>query len=151
MHQLPIREFAYLFQIKWSKLKTNTTQYLKSWFVKIRLGRELYNDTKLLYDEFSEKGPLRYWAGLENKNTNEIELNKAIKRELRLGINTLPPDKYITLFDEKDMYTETYTIDEKISWFLTVRKAREHYQDPDSIIDAFSVKGPLRKWIGLSD
>ena len=35
LHQLPIREFAYLFQLQWSKLKTRTTDYLKSWFVKV--------------------------------------------------------------------------------------------------------------------
>lgn len=53
LHQLPIREFEYLFQTKWSKLKTKSTAYLKSWFVKVRLGRELHQDSKLITNEFS--------------------------------------------------------------------------------------------------
>ena len=76
--------------------------------------------------------------------------NKAIKRESRLGLSTLDADKYQHLFDIKDINTETYTTEEKIEWFRTIRKAREDQDDSDSIIDIFSVQGPLRKWVGLS-
>ena len=150
LNRLPIREFAYLFQIKWDKLKTRTTGYLKAWFVKVRLGRELYKDPRLIQDEFSDKGPLRTWAGLENKKRNEKELEKSIKREKRMGIGILP-QQYTYLFDITDIDTEVHSLDKKKEWLKTVRQGREASQDPDAIIDVFSVQGPLRKWIGLAN
>ena len=147
LHQLPIREFAYLFQIKWAYLQGRTTSYLKLWFAKVRLGRELYQDDKLLTDDFSKKGPLRHWAGLENKRINERELNKSIKKEQCIGIGALPLNQYHNMFEKNDMHTDNY----KITWFQTIRRAREDINDPNSIINVFSVEGPLRKWIGLSN
>ena len=35
------------------------------------------------------------------------------------------------------------------SWFVTVGKTREIFEDPNLIHDQFSEKGSLRKWIGL--
>ena len=119
--------------------------------MKVRLGRELYKDPKLIQDEFSEKGPLRNWAGLENRRRNETELEKSIKREKRLGISTLSQQTYGHLFEMTDIDTDSYSIEQKIKWLKVVRQGRENCQDPNSIIDAFSVQGPLRKWIGLSN
>ena len=113
--KLPIRDFAYLFQIKWKKLKTSSTDYLKAWFAKVRLGRELYQDPALLEDEFSEKGPLRQWGGLHTSTCREDELNKALKRELRLGLSSLKKEKYYDMFQQKDIYTETYSIEKKLN------------------------------------
>ena len=39
-HQLPIQEFAYLFQMKWTTLKNSSTVDLKSWFAKVCLSKE---------------------------------------------------------------------------------------------------------------
>ena len=150
LNQLPIRDFAYLFQLKWKHLKRRTTSYLKGWFAKVRLGRELYKDNKLLIDEFSEEGPLRQWAGLQTKNINETELEKSLKRENRLGLSLLSEGQYGYLFEIKDIHTQTHTLDQKKEWLKTVKKAREDINDPNLIIDIFSVEGPLRKWIGLS-
>ena len=150
LSRLPIRDFAYLFQVKWKKLRDSSTEYMKLWFAKVRLGRELYNDPKLLHDEFSEKGPLRKWAGMQAKKRDEEELQKALKRELRIGISAMNPEKYLQYFHQKDIHTDVYSINKKKEWLRIVRQGREDVNDPKMIIDTFSVKGPLRKWIGLS-
>ena len=150
LHRLPIREFAYLFQIKWKQLQQKSTSYLKSWFVKVRLGRELHQDSKLITDEFSEQGPLRRWAGLEVDTRREKELIKAIKKEQKLGISKLP-SSCEELFKQKDMHTDKYSIEDKRLWLKTIRMNREKVDDPKGILDCFSVQGPLRKWLGLSN
>ena len=38
----------------------------------------------------------------------------------------------------------------KIEWLKQVKQGQEDANDPQAIIDIFSVKGPLRKWIGLT-
>ena len=69
---------------------------------------------------------------------------------MRAGLGILSQEEYGYLFDDKDITTDTRTLDEKILWFQTVRRARENYNDPNDIIDMFSVEGPLRNWIGIS-
>ena len=150
LHQLPIREFAYLFQIKWTTLQLRTTEYLKAWFVKVRLGRELYKDSKLIQDRFSDQGLLRRWVGMETNSRREKELIKAIKKEQRVGIGSLSPTKFEHMFQNKNMHTNTHTQESQILWLRTIRRERERIEDPHSILDAFSVQGPLRQWIGLS-
>ena len=140
-----------MFEKRWQTLKHKPTAYLKTWFAKVRLGRELYNDKKLIQDEFSQDGPLRKWAGLANNNINEAELIKAIKRELRLGVRKLEKKKFQPLLEVKDIYTDIYSIEEQKKWFKTIRHAREKSNDNKTPIDIFSVKGKLRDWIGLSN
>lgn len=95
------------------KLKTRTTGYLKTWFIKVRLGQELYKDPKLIHDGFSDKGPLRTWAGLENKKRNKKELEKSIKREKIMGIGMLPPQQYKHLVEITDIDSEVHSLEQK--------------------------------------
>ena len=55
------------------------------------------------------------------------------------------------MFEKYDRHTDSYTLEEKMTWFQTICWVREDINDPNSIIDVFSVEGPLRKWIGLSN
>ena len=150
LHRLPIRDFAYLFQMKFSKLQTRSTQYLKSWFVKVRGGRELHKDPKLLQDEFSEDGPLRKWVGLTSRRIEEAELEKALVKEIRIGISHLPEDTFGHLFNNTTETILQAAVEVQKDWLRTIRLGREQHNDPKTPIDRFSVEGPLRQWIGIN-
>ena len=149
LHRLPIRDFAKMFQIKKKILYNRSVEYLKNWFVTVRLGRELHNDPKLIVDEFSVPGPLQKWVGLTNGRIEEKELDKAITKEWKIGISTLDPKEYSQYFIPHIEEILEKTTEEKQKWFKHIRTQRETGKDPKGLSDRFSLKGPLRTWIGL--
>jgi hypothetical protein len=64
LHNLPACDFSRLFTIPALTLFNKPLDFLKDWFVTVRSGRILYNDTSLLVDKFSTEISLRRWVGL---------------------------------------------------------------------------------------
>ena len=64
LHNLPACDFSRLFSIPTSTLYNKPLDYLKDWFVPVRSGRILYNDTSLLCDQFTTVPSLWRWVGL---------------------------------------------------------------------------------------
>ena len=149
LHQLPIRDFAHMFQIKKKILYNKSVDFLKTWFVTVRLGRELHGDNKLITDEFSTPGPLQKWVGLTNNRIEESQLDKVILKEYKLGISDLDPMEYSQFFTIPIQQLLDKTTEEKKQWFKQIRMEREKINDTRGLTDRFSVKGPLRTWIGL--
>ena len=64
LHNLPACDFSRLFSIPASFLQQNPLEFLQDWFVTVRSGRILYNDTSILTDQFTTEKSLRRWVGL---------------------------------------------------------------------------------------
>ena len=148
--RLPIRDFAHLFQIKKDKFYSRTVEYIKTWFVTVRLGREIHNDPNLIIDNFSTPGPLQHWVGLTNSKIEHKELTLAISKEWKIGPSQLITDTQLSWFQHNLDEILAWSTDKQKEWFRKVRQARETTEDNKSIIDRFSVSGPLRKWVGLN-
>ena len=64
LHNLPACDFSRLFSIPSPILFKKPLDFLKDWFVTVRSGRILYNDSSLLNDKFTTELSLRRWVGL---------------------------------------------------------------------------------------
>ena len=88
--RLPIRDFAHLFQIKKDKFYSRTVEYIKNWFVTVRLGRELHDNNHLIIDEFSIPGPLQTWVGLQNSRIETRDWIRLSTEKSKLAPAKLP-------------------------------------------------------------
>ena len=86
---------------------------------------------------------------MDTNKQQSRELKKAIQKEQKLGIGALSRKEFGHLF--QNMNHKLGTLESQKTWLKTIRKEREHINDPRGIIDAFSVQVPLRQWIGLSN
>ena len=79
------------------------------------------------------------------------ELQKAIQAEWQLGLHNLPGMEFEHLFNKHHTPEKIgRSIEQMKSWFSTIRGGRILYKDT-LIPDKFSEKGPLQRWVGLSD
>ena len=75
-------------------------------------------------------------------------LKQAAEKEWYIGMGNLS-SQYRPLFKITLGKLKRKKLAALKSWFVTVRKTREIFEDPSLLHDQFSEKGALRKWIGL--
>jgi hypothetical protein len=100
------------------------------------------------------------WTGRNNKlhKTKIIqeleglpELQRSIRTEWDIGISTLPAVDFSHLFKLNLDTLLHKSVDTQKDWLAVVKLGRKLHKDPNNNIDGFSTKGPLSRWIGISD
>jgi exonuclease III len=79
------------------------------------------------------------------------ELLQSIRTEWNTGISTLPAVDFSHLFSLGLDNLLRKSVNAQKDWLAVVKLGRLLHQDPNINIDGFSTKGPLSRWIGISD
>jgi hypothetical protein len=79
------------------------------------------------------------------------ELQQSIKTEWAIGLSTLPATDFSHLFKLRLDVLLQKRVDTQKDWLAVVKLGRRLHKDPNTHIDGFSTKGPLSRWIGISD
>jgi hypothetical protein len=79
------------------------------------------------------------------------ELIRSIRTEWSIGISTLPAVDFSHLFSHTIDDLLNKSIDSQKDWLAVIKLGRRLHKDPNTHYDGFSRKGPLSRWIGISD
>ncbi len=100
------------------------------------------------------------WTGRNKQlhETNKIqeleglpELQESIRTEWTIGISVLPAVNFSYLFLTDLQTLVSKHIDSQKDWLALIKLGRSLHNDPNTNHDGFSVKGPLSRWIGITD
>jgi hypothetical protein len=102
----------------------------------------------------------KVWTGRNNQlhKTNMIhemeglpELILSIRTEWAIGISILPAVDFSHLFSTPLEALLQKSIESQKDWLAVIKLGRRLHNDPNLHSDNFSSKGPLSRWIGISD
>jgi hypothetical protein len=133
-------------------IRTNTIQILT------RTNKVLHGHQTLL--NYTLPYFKNIWNGRNKQlhDTNKIleleglpELIETIQAEWAIGISNLPAVDFSHLFSTDLNTLLNKNIDSQKDWLAVIKLGRRLHQDPNMIEDGFSTKGPLSRWIGISN
>ena len=109
------------------------------------------NRWKTIRETWDKRNEKLHSPSIIDKLEGYDALKTAISNEWQLGLHNLPPIEFRHLFNKHHTPEKIgKSLDQMKSWFSTIRSGRLLYQDT-ILQDEFSSKGPLQRWVGLSD